>query len=167
MTARPADGGRFTGPASITLIAAVAANGVIGAGNDLVWRNREDLRRFKALTIDHTLVMGRRTFDSIGRPLPRRHTIVVTRQPHWCHEGVQTAHSLEEAFGAAAGSDVYVAGGGEIYAQAMDSADRLEITHIARDYNGDAHFPPIDPAVWAAQECQQRAGFRWVSYRRR
>lgn len=167
MTAHPADGDDRAGPTSITLIAAVAANGVIGAGNDLVWRNRDDLRRFKALTIGHTLVMGRRTFESIGRPLPRRRTIVVTRQPHWHHDGVQAVHSLDEAFTAAAGSDVFVAGGGEIYAQAIGRADRLEITHIDQEYDGDAHFPPIDPAVWAGRECQPQDGYRWVSYRRR
>lgn len=152
---------------SITLIAAVAANGVIGAGNDLVWRDRDDLRRFKSLTLGHTLVMGRKTFDSIGRPLPGRRTIVVTRQPGWRHDGVDVAHSVPVAIRLTTEEDVFVAGGGEIYAHALPLADRLEITHIHRDYPGDAHFPRIDPTEWTVSGRLDRTGFDWVTYRRR
>jgi len=159
--------GAVAGPASITLIAAVAANGVIGAGNDLVWRDRDDLRRFKALTLGHTLVMGRKTFDSIGRPLPKRRTIVVTRQPAWRHDGVEVAHKLPDAFALAVGEDVFVAGGGDIYAQCLEHADRLEITHIHRSYAGDAHFPPIDANTWELSEREHRDGYDWATYRRR
>jgi dihydrofolate reductase len=152
---------------TITLIAAVSPTGVIGRDGDLAWRHTEDLQRVKRLTLGKTLVMGRRTFDSIGRPLPGRRTIVVTRQAGWAAEGVTVAHSVEEALAAAAGSEeIIVFGGGELYAQFIGRADRLEITHIRGEIHGDTHFPPIDPAIWREAGREERDDFDWVTYTR-
>jgi dihydrofolate reductase len=149
----------------ITIIAAVAENGVIGAGNKLPWRLPADLQRFKALTMGHTLVMGRKTFDSIGRPLPGRTTIVVTRDRGWTRDGVTVAHTLDDALARAEG-EVFVAGGGEIYAQAMARADRLCITHVHQRVDGDTHFPAIDENLWRAVEREPHEGFEFVTYHR-
>jgi dihydrofolate reductase len=151
----------------ITLIASVSRNGVIGRAGDLAWRHREDLQRVKRLTLGRTLLMGRRTFDSIGRPLPGRRTIVITRQAGWAVQGVTVTHSVEEALEAARDSpEIVVFGGGEVYAQLIDRADRLEITHIRDEIDGDTHFPPIDPAIWREVGREERSGFDWVSYAR-
>jgi len=151
----------------ITLVAAVSRNGVIGREGDLAWRHREDLQRVKRLTLGRTLVMGRRTFDSIGRPLPGRRTIVITRQAGWAAPGVTVAHSVEEALEAARDSpEIVVFGGGEVYAQLIGRADRLEITHVRDEIDGDTHFPVIDPAVWREVEREERGDFDWVSYAR-
>ena len=152
---------------TITLIAAVSRNGVIGRAGDLAWRHREDLQRVKRLTLGRTLLMGRRTFDSIGRPLPGRRTIVVTRQPSWAAEGVTVTHSVEEALAAAGDCpEVVVFGGGELYAQLIGRADRLEITHIRSEIEGDTHFPAIDPAIWHEVGREERDAFDWVTYAR-
>ncbi|MGH3497655.1 MAG: dihydrofolate reductase [Nocardioidaceae bacterium] len=152
----------------VTLIAAVAANGVIGRDGDLAWRSSEDLRRFKALTLGHVLVMGRKTYDSIGRALPGRTTVVVTRQSDWAAVGVLVAGSVEDALARAAVIDheVFVAGGGEVYAGALEHATRLEITHVDADLEGDVHFPRIDALVWRETAREQRDGFAWVTYAR-
>ncbi|MFF1821827.1 dihydrofolate reductase [Kribbella sp. NPDC058245] len=150
---------------SIILIAAVGANGVIGRDNDLPWRIREDLQHFKQLTLGHTLVMGRKTYDSIGRPLPGRRTVVVTRQPDWSADGVQVVHTLEEAL--KQDGDVYVAGGGEIYRQALPYADRLELTEVDQSPAGDVTFPAFDRSDWTETARDTRDGFTFVSYRRR
>jgi dihydrofolate reductase len=130
----------------IQVIAAVAKNGVIGNGNQLPWRLPADLKRFKALTMGHVLIMGRKTFDSIGRPLPGRTTIVITRDPSWKHDGVQVAHSLDQALAIAGEREVFIAGGAEIYAQSMARAERLQLTVIDADFDGDARFPEWDAA---------------------
>lgn len=140
-------------PASrVTLIAAVAANGVIGADGDMPWRIPEDFAFFKRTTMGHPLVMGRATFDSIGRPLPGRRSIVITRSHTWSHEGVEVAHSLEDALSVAAsgvgGDEIYVAGGGQVYRQAMPHADRLLVTEVDLEPEGQVTFPSIDPDVW-------------------
>jgi dihydrofolate reductase len=146
-----------TGGADVTvsIIAAVAANGVIGEGGAMPWRLSTDLRRFKALTLGKPVVMGRRTFESIGKPLPGRANIVVSRRDGYRPEGVSVAASLDAALAEAraaarrAGLDeVFVIGGGEIYAAAMPHADRLHITHVAARPAGDTLFPAIDPGVW-------------------
>jgi dihydrofolate reductase len=156
--------GRVT---TITLIAAVSANGVIGREGDLAWRHREDLQRVKRLTLGRTLVMGRRTFDSIGRPLPGRRTIVITRQAGWAAPGVSVTHSVEEALEAARDTpEIVVFGGGELYAQLISRAHRLEITHIRDEIDGDTHFPAIDPTVWREVDREERGGFAWVTYTR-
>jgi dihydrofolate reductase len=151
---------------TVTVVAAVARNGVIGSSNDLPWYIPEDLKHFKALTMGHTLVMGRKTYDSIGRPLPGRTTIVITRQPDWSVEGVMVARSFEEALKLADGNDVYVAGGGEIYALALPYADRLELTEVDQTPDGDIHFPTVDWSQWQETARTPREGFAWVTYDR-
>ena len=155
---------------SVTLLAAVGANRVIGRDNDLPWRLPEDLAHFKAVTMGHTLVMGRRTFDSIGRPLPGRRTVVVTRQPDWAHEGVMVAHSLPEALRlsvADGDTEVFVVGGGQVYAEALPVATRLLLTEVDQAPEGDVFFPEVDPADWAETARDRRDGFAFVAYQRR
>lgn len=137
---------------TITLVAAVAANGVIGIDGDLPWRLPADLAHFKELTMGHPMIMGRATFDSIGRALPGRTTIVVTRDSGWSADGVETAASLPAALERAASldDDVFIVGGGQIYAQALESdlVDLLCITRVAAAPAGDTTFPPIDWERW-------------------
>ncbi|MTD13967.1 ACT domain-containing protein [Nakamurella sp. YIM 132087] len=156
---------------TITLVAAVAHGGVIGADGGMPWHLPEDLRRFKALTMGRPMIMGRRTFESIGRPLPGRRSIVVTRDGDWAADGVEVAHSLGEALelARAGGSDdVMVVGGGDIYAQALPLADVLEITHIDRTVAGDTRFPEIGPAEWEpVAELDAGPELRFTTYRRR
>jgi len=149
---------------TIILIAAVGANGVIGRDNDLPWRIREDLQHFKQLTVGHTLVMGRKTYDSIGRPLPGRRTVVVTRQPDWSAEGVEVVHDVEDALKQT--GDIYVAGGGEIYRQALPYADRLELTEVDQSPAGDVTFPAFDRAEWSETARTPHEGFTFVTYDR-
>ncbi|MFF0264882.1 dihydrofolate reductase [Kribbella sp. NPDC004536] len=149
---------------SVILIAAVGRNGVIGRDNDLPWRIREDLQHFKQLTLGHTLVMGRKTYDSIGRPLPGRRTVVVTRRPDWSADGVEVVHTLEDAL--KYDGTLYVAGGGEIYRQALPYADTLELTEVHQSPTGDVTFPTIDRADWTETAREPHDGFDFVSYRR-
>ena len=134
----------------IALVAAVAGNGVIGKDGGLPWRQSTDLRRFKAQTMGKPIVMGRKTWDSIGRPLPGRRNIVVTRNRGFAPEGAETATSLDEALAMAGGEseEICVIGGGELYRHAMPLADRLYVTHILAEIDGDTHFPEIDGATW-------------------
>jgi dihydrofolate reductase len=151
----------------VTLIAAVGRNGVIGVDNDMPWHLPEDFAFFKRMTMGHPMVMGRKTFESIGRVLPGRRSIVVTRQQDWHHPDVETAHSLSEALSLAGPADeVYVCGGGEVYAEAMPWAHRLLITEVAQSPEGDVRFPPIDPADWREASREDRDGFSWVTYER-
>ena len=141
----------------LALIAAVARNGVIGAGNALPWRLPGDLKRFRALTSGHAVIMGRKTWESIGRPLPERQNIVVTRDAGWRADGAEAAPSLPAALALARlPAPAFCIGGGELYRAALPLADTLYITAIDRDFDGDAHFPPIDPAVW--RETAREAG---------
>ncbi len=136
---------------AIVLVAALARNRVIGVDGDLPWRLPDDLKRFKAITLGKPMIMGRKTFESIGRALPGRRTIVVTRDPAWTAEGVETAGSLDEALSVAASGatdEIVIAGGGEIYAQALPRADRLRLTLVDLAPEGDARFPEVDPAEW-------------------
>jgi len=127
---------------TIALLAAVARNGTIGRDNQLLVRLPEDLKRFKRLTLGHPMIMGRKTYESIGRPLPGRRSIVVTRNTTWQAEGVETAHSLDDALQRVADApQVFVIGGGEIYAQALPRADVLELTELEQDFEGDTFFP--------------------------
>lgn len=147
-------------------IAAVARNGVIGAGNDIPWRIPEDWARFKAITMGHVLIMGRRTYDSIGRPLPGRTTVVVTRDPDWITDGVLIARDLDEAFETAyalSPEKVFVAGGGQIYAAAWDRLDCLEITEVDVEPTGDVRFPSIGPE-WHETSRDERIGFVFVTF---
>lgn len=149
---------------TVILVAAVGQNGVIGRDNDLPWRIREDLRHFKQLTLGHTLVMGRKTYDSIGRPLPGRRTVVVTRQPDWSADGVEVVHTVEEAL--KYDGILYVAGGGEIYRQALPYADTLELTEVHQSPEGDITFPALTPTDWTETAREAHDGFDFVSYRR-
>jgi dihydrofolate reductase len=139
---------------TLTLIAAVAENGVIGRGGELPWRLSADLRRFRELTMGRAVIMGRRTWESIGRPLPGRRMIVVTRRPGYRAEGAATAGSLAEAQRLAgegargAEGAAFVIGGGEVYRQALALADRLELTRVHAAVEGDAFFPEIDFGCW-------------------
>jgi dihydrofolate reductase len=143
----------------VSLIAAVARNGAIGAGNAIPWRLSSDLRRFKGLTMGKPLIMGRKTFQAIGRSLPGRETIVVTRDRAWSHAGVEVAHDIDAALAFACGpSEIIVAGGGEIYVQTIGIADRLYITEVDLAPPSDARFPPIDPAQW--REVKREKGVR-------
>jgi dihydrofolate reductase len=131
------------------LVAALARNRVIGAGNRLPWRLPADLARFKRLTMGAPVIMGRKTRESIGRPLPGRRNIVVTRAPAAAWEGCLVAHSLEEALALARdAAEAFVIGGAELYAQALPRAERLYLTLIDADCPGDAWFPEFDPAAW-------------------
>lgn len=130
----------------ISLIAAVATNGTIGRDNTLPWRQTDDLKRFKALTSGHTVVMGRKTYESIGRPLPMRHNVVLTRQ-ELVIPGVQVIHSLSEMANIE-GDELFVIGGSNLYEQAIGQADCLYITEIHAEVEGGAHFPTIDPTLW-------------------
>jgi len=132
------------------LVAAVAENGVIGAEGGLPWRLPGDLKRFKALTMGRPLIMGRRTFDSIGRALPGRRNIVITRNPDWRAPGVETAASLQAALSECGGDgEAMVIGGAEIFAAAMPLADRIELTRVHARPAGDTYFPELDEADWA------------------
>lgn len=134
---------------NLSIIVAVARNGVIGDRNQLLWHISEDLRRFKAITSGHTVVMGRKTFESLGRPLPNRRNIVVSRQTDLAIPGCEVARSLGEAVAIARNEDeVFIIGGGQIYEQALPLASRIYLTVVDADYEGDTHFPVIDPAVW-------------------
>ncbi|QDP95800.1 dihydrofolate reductase [Microlunatus elymi] len=156
----------------IIAIAAVARNGVIGAGPEIPWRLKGDQLRFKQLTRGHVLIMGRKTYESIGRPLPGRTTYVITRDPHWRAEGVRTFASLDEALDAAALSDpagpIWIGGGGDIYRLALQRCDGLEITEVDAEPAGDATFPAIDHDHWVeTARDDDHDGYAWVSYRRR
>ncbi|HEX9179329.1 MAG TPA: dihydrofolate reductase [Burkholderiales bacterium] len=142
-------GRRAPGASRLSVIAAVARNGVIGRDNTLPWRLPEDLKRFRALTMGHHIVMGRRTWESIGRLLPGRSMIIVTRNPEYTVPGCAVTHSLAEAV-ALAGDDpeVFVIGGAELYREALATAERLYLTEIRADFEGDAWFPEFDPDAW-------------------
>jgi dihydrofolate reductase len=164
----------------IIIIAAVAENGVIGRGNALPWRLKSDMTHFRALTMGKPVVMGRKTYLSIGRPLAGRTTIVVSRDPSFSAPGVVVASSLEAAMAAARDDalrrnvdTIVVAGGADIYAQAMPLATELAITHVRKRVDGDTYFPAIDPKVWHESAREERtpgvedeAAFAWVTYRR-
>lgn len=144
----------------VSLIAAVASNGVIGDRGALPWHLSSDLRRFRALTTGHHLVVGRKTFDSIGRALPERRMVVITRGRPQLPEGVLAAPSLDAALRQArlAGEDeVFVAGGAEIYRLALPRADRLYLTRVDAEPEGDAYFPPFDEAAWILVERHEGA----------
>jgi dihydrofolate reductase len=132
----------------VWIIAAVSDNNVIGKGNALPWRSREDLARFKALTLGHTLIMGRKTFESIGRPLPGRTTLVLTRSPDFAAPGVLVAHDLPEAMSLVLGTNAFVAGGADIYRLFLPLASKLHFTRVHGVYDGDTHFPPFELGEW-------------------
>ncbi|MFV0308762.1 MAG: dihydrofolate reductase [Desertimonas sp.] len=155
---------------TIIQIAAVATNGAIGADGGLPWHLPEDFEHFKRTTLGHVLVMGRATFESIGRPLPDRTTIVLTRNPRWSPPvGVWVAGSIDEALARAVELDdeVYIAGGAAVYAAAMPHSDVLVISEIPLCPPADTFFPPIDPSVWHEAERRHHDGFDVVRWERR
>ncbi len=137
----------------IYLIAAVAKNGVIGAHGKLPWHLPEDLQHFKKLTLGHPVIMGRRTWESLGKPLPGRENIVVSRKSGFEAPGASVASTLEAAVALCTGEEVaYVIGGAEIYAAALPLADGLVLTEIHQDYEGDTRFPDWDRRAWRATQ---------------
>ncbi|MEP0519792.1 MAG: dihydrofolate reductase [Hyphomicrobiales bacterium] len=133
----------------IALVVGAAENNVIGNKGDMPWKVSADLRNFKAITSGKPIIMGRKTFDSIGRPLPNRRNIVVTRNAKWHADGAKTAQSLPAAIELAAeASEIMVIGGGELYAQALPLADRIYFTHIHATPDGDTWFPALSDDIW-------------------
>jgi dihydrofolate reductase len=164
----------------IVLLAAVAENGVIGRDNALPWRLKSDMQRFRALSMGKPVVMGRKTYGSIGKPLKGRTNIVVSRDRAFAAPGVIATHDLSTALTIAFGdalrrkaNAIMVIGGTEIFVQTLPMADRLEITHVHARPPGDTLFPPIDPAIWREVERSEHppgvnddAGFAFVAYER-
>ena len=159
----------------ISLIVAVSQNHVIGRAGRLPWRLAADLRRFQRLTMGHHLIMGRKTFESIGRPLPGRTSIVVTRQAQYAAAGIVVARGLDEALQAAAGdSEVFIIGGGEVYRQALSRVERIYMTVVAATVAGDTLFPELDAGLWQAVEeslhpadVRNEFAHRFIVYERR
>lgn len=158
--------------ARIYLVAAVAANGVIGAQGKLPWRLPEDLQHFKRLTVGHAVIMGRRTWESIGKALPARYNIVLTRSRHYSAPGARIACSLDEALAQCAADNIaFVIGGVELYREALPRAAGLFLTELKDAYEGDAHFPPIDRGAWKELGREPRVAangirFDFVQYER-
>lgn len=164
----------------VAMIAALARNRVIGVDNRLPWYLPEDLRFFKRMTQAKPLVMGRKTFESIGRPLPGRLNIVVTRDPGFHHEGVRVCHDLDAALALAdrqatidAAEEIMVMGGAQIYAQALPLASHLYLTEVDIEVEGDARFPALDMAEWEevqrvpGEPAEGQPSYSFVHYRRR
>lgn len=156
----------------LSIIVAMARNRVIGVDNKLPWHIPGDLKYFKGLTMGHHIIMGRKTYESIGRPLPGRTTVIVSRDPGYAQDGCLIAHSLDEAIQLAEGDDqVFFVGGGSLYEQALPRVGRLYITEIQADYDGDAHFPEFDRAIWREVSRDRRRSedgleFDYVVYER-
>ena len=147
------------GATRVILVAAVASNGVIGARGKLPWRLPEDLRHFRELTLGHPVIMGRKTWESLGKPLPGRENIVLTRAHGYDAPGAHVAASLEAALALCAGEPVaFVIGGTELYAAALPLADAMVLTEIGRDYAGDARFPEFDRAAWRETQRKPQTG---------
>ncbi|MGB8545354.1 MAG: dihydrofolate reductase [Azonexus sp.] len=155
----------------IVVIAAVASNRVIGKDNRLLWNIPEDMAHFKALTSGHTVIMGRKTWESLPprfRPLPGRRNIVISRQAHYAAPGAELAGSLENALKlASTAATVFIIGGEQIYRQAMAVANRLEITEVDLEPEGDAWFPEIAAVDWEKMPKTEGTGFAFVTYHRR
>ncbi len=133
----------------IILIAAVAENYALGKNNDLLWHLPLDFKRFKETTSGHYIIMGRKTFESFPKPLPKRTHVIITRQKDYTHEGCIVVQDLEQAIAICPkNEDLYIIGGGEIYAQSIHLADQLDITRVHHSFDADVYFPEIDPEVW-------------------
>ena len=152
----------------VVLVAAVAANGVIGADGGIPWRIPGEQAHFKAVTLGHTLVMGRATYDSIGRPLPGRTTVVLTRDPGWSAAGVLVAGTFEEALRRAdeLSGDVMVAGGGRVYAEALPWADEQVLTEVPASPEGDVRYPDFDRSEWVEVQREPHDGYDLVRWER-
>ncbi len=158
----------------VALVAAIAANRVIGAGNRLPWRLADDLRRFRALTVGHTVIMGRKTWESLPRALPERQNIVVTRQRDYAAAGAELAPSFAAALACVRLPEpAFCIGGGELYAAALPYATTLHLTEIGRDFDGDARFPSFDGRDWRETAREDRSpdgpdgfAYAYVTYER-
>ncbi len=159
----------------ISIIVAVASNNAIGMNNELLWHIPDDMKRFKKLTIGHCLIMGKNTWYSLPRrPLPGRTNIVLTDDPCECLDDCVTAYSVEDALAKCEkGKEVFIIGGGSVYRQFLDRAERMYITHVHKDFDADTFFPDIDPEVWKVtdREDDKRADeveFSWsyITYQR-
>jgi dihydrofolate reductase len=156
-----------------TIIVAIDAQRGIGINNTLPWHLPEDMAFFKRTTTGHTVVMGRKTFDSIGRALPNRRNIVITRNPGWCHEGVETAPSLDAAAGLIGDADAFIIGGAQIYHETFFRADRLLVTEIGKTFACDTFLSAIDMQQWrevareAHYSTQNEFDYAFVTYQRR
>ena len=159
----------------ISLIVAMAKNRTIGINNTLPWRCPEDLKHFKTLTMGHHMIMGRKTFDSIGKALPGRTTVIVSRNQNLSVEGCIVTHSLQAAIDAGASDDeIFIVGGAELYAQSLPLVNTLYITEIQQNVEGDAHFPAFDQHQWQetsreirSQEIPQPLVYHFVTYQRK
>lgn len=160
---------------TINIIAAIGRRGELGRDGDLVWHIREDLRRFRRLTTGHTVIMGRRTWQSLpDGPLPDRRNIVVSADPAFTAPGAETVHSIADAISIAADdSEIFIIGGGSVYSQSINAADRLYLTVIeAEAEDADTFFPPVDPAMWEIEEQEEPAStrdgmqYRFITLRR-
>lgn len=134
--------------AQLSIVVAMDKAGGIGVNNTLPWHLPEDLAHFKRTTSGHAIIMGRKTFDSIGRPLPNRRNIVITRNPDWSHENVQVAGSLEEALRLVVASPAFIIGGAQIFSESMHMVDQLIVTEIGKTFDCDTFFPPLDKERW-------------------
>jgi dihydrofolate reductase len=135
----------------ITIIAAIGNNNELGKDNDLIWHLPADLKRFKKVTTGHTIVMGRNTFESIGKPLPNRRSVIITRNPNYQQEGCEVVHSLEEAMQLIAQEEkAFIIGGAQIYREVLekDLADQLDITKVYENFEADVYFPEIKASDW-------------------
>ena len=157
---------------SLSLIVAIAKNRVIGVNNTLPWYLPEDLKRFRALTTGHHIIMGRKTYDSLGRLLPGRTTVIVTRNPDYKVEGAIVVHSLEAAIEACGDdNEAFLIGGAELYKDGLKLANKLYITEINAEYAGDAFFPELEMVEWRAGERETHQadnglGFSYITYQR-
>jgi dihydrofolate reductase len=158
----------------LVLVAAVARNGVIGRDNGLPWRLKADLAHFKRTTLGHPIVMGRKTWESLGRPLPGRRNIVITRNANYRAEGAEVFTDVDAALAAAGPGTVCVIGGADLYRQLLGRADRLVLTEVAADVEGDAHFPDFDRETFVEMSREPHSAdtdneydYTFVEYRRR
>ncbi|MBR2326271.1 MAG: dihydrofolate reductase [Alistipes sp.] len=158
----------------VSIIVAIAENGVIGDKNSLLWDIKEDMRHFRTITTGHPVIMGRKTFESIGRPLPKRINVVITRSDN-TFEGCLVAHSLEEAMAMfPPEEEIFIIGGAQIYGEALPLADRLYLTIVHRNYEGDTSFPALDMSQWrelSREEFERGeefdAGFTFINLERK
>lgn len=159
----------------LSIIVAMARNRTIGFNNTLPWRIPADMKHFKSLTMGHHVIMGRKTYDSIGKPLPGRIMVVLTRNQALKIDGCTMAYSLEEALKACAEDDeIFIIGGAELYARAIQLVDTIYLTEIQQDIEGDAYFPEFDKKLWqesarekCSQEIPQKLEYHFVIYRRK
>lgn len=159
----------------VTIIAAIANNNALGKDNDLIWNLPADLKRFKEMTSGHHIIMGRNTFESIGRPLPNRTTVIITRNRDYIAEGCIVVNSLQEGLKVAKDdASPFIIGGAQIYEQALLIADRLDITEVHHSFEADVFFPQIDLKIWEEvsrtfleADGKNKYDYSFVSYKKR